>query len=124
METPQTKMHPTHRKHFIANTCLSLLLMVTGPFLGECFRQSHDLQHINWVGDFLTLAGLFLGFAGTIWFMFVLKCPQCSKLIFSGEHSYELTVSGEYWYPKSKIFYCRRCNVNWDSGIEVVGGGD
>ncbi len=72
---------------------------------------AHTLLHT------VAVAGLGIGAIGALlWLVLrstVLICPQCRSLIWNARRSN---------FGRSKRFFCKRCNVQWDSGIVDEGG--
>jgi len=72
---------------------------------------SHALLHT------VAVAGFGIGALGALlWLVLrstVLICPQCRSLIWNPRRSN---------FGRSKRFFYKRCNVQWDSGIVDEGG--
>jgi hypothetical protein len=109
----QRRAHPTHRR--ITNIVAAPLgiLGALSALVMLCTKENGPQAVLHTVA----IAGFGTGGLGCLFWLVlrstVLRCPQCRSIIWNPRRSP---------FGKSKRFLCKRCKVEWDSGIVDEGG--
>lgn len=109
--------HPNHHRRTAIATFISGGVGMLGAAIIALVQYRQDTPRIYIVGMYVGISLFGIGalafIASTLWAGLVVRCPRCRRFIFRWGDS----------YPREKTFYCKQCDVNWNTGI-VVGGPD
>jgi len=97
------------KKYFIQNLLFSFPLVL---LFAVIWNRAEKLDIIFWISVILFISGIILGFVLDRMRLKNFHCPKCNKLILK-----PTIVNAE---PNDPInYYCKNCDIEWETGLRV-----
>lgn len=112
----EIKKHPTHAKTIKYILVGLSVIAALGWAIGMAIGQHN--QHPERVNSlaFIVVASGFGIFLVALLRAFLIQCPTCKKML-----TKQVSVNTS---TETRKFCCKRCNVIWDSKVQLEFGGD